>query len=36
MLVAATGAALEIPPLLPPVLAGDIVFAPPSRGWSWG
>jgi MFS family permease len=26
MLVAAAGAALEIPPLLPPVLAGDIVF----------
>jgi MFS family permease len=26
MLVAATGALLEIPPLLPPVLAGDIVF----------
>jgi len=26
MLVAAAGAALEVPPLLPPVLAGDIVF----------
>jgi MFS family permease len=26
MLVAAAGAALEIPPLLPPVLAGDVVF----------
>ncbi|MGH3208697.1 MAG: MFS transporter [Trebonia sp.] len=26
MLVAAAGAALQVPPLLPPVLAGDIVF----------